>query len=67
VKHPSHSAEDVLRLAALAEFFDLVPSGGSDWHGAMQGGRVLGAMRVPLAWLTAQDARVERRREEFAA
>jgi hypothetical protein len=28
---------------------------------------VLGAMRVPLAWLTAQDARVERRREEFAA
>jgi hypothetical protein len=24
-------------------------------------------MRVPLAWLTAQDARVERRREEFAA
>ena len=67
VKHPSHSGEDEKRLAALAEFFDLVPSGGSDWHGAMQGGRVLGAMKVPLEWLTAQDARVARRREEFAA
>ncbi len=66
VKHPSHSSEDEMRLGALAEFFDLVPSGGSDWHGAMQGGRVLGALKVPLAWLTAQDARVARRRAEFA-
>jgi predicted metal-dependent phosphoesterase TrpH len=58
VRHPSHSGEDTRRIAALAEFFDLVPSGGSDWHGAMQGGRVLGALRVPVAWLEAQDARV---------
>jgi len=62
VRHPSHSSEDVKRLAALADFFKLVPSGGSDWHGAMQGGRVLGAMQVPLAWLEAQDARVALRR-----
>lgn len=62
VRHPSHSNEDTKRLAALAEFFGLVPSGGSDWHGAMQGGRVLGAMKVPLAWLEAQDARVAQRR-----
>jgi predicted metal-dependent phosphoesterase TrpH len=62
VRHPSHSGEDVKRLAALAEFFDLVSSGGSDWHGAMQGGRVLGSMQVPLAWLEAQDARVALRR-----
>lgn len=62
VKHPSHSSEDVKRLAALAEFFGLVPSGGSDWHGAQFGSRVLGAMQVPLEWLDAQDARVASRR-----
>lgn len=62
VRHPSHSAEDSGRLKALADFFGLVPSGGSDWHGAMQGSRVLGAMRVPQAWLDAQDARVAERR-----
>ena len=60
VKHPGHSGEDMKRIAALADFFGLVPSGGSDWHGAMQGSRVLGAMQVPMAWLEAQDARVTR-------
>ena len=60
VRHPSHSGEDTKRIAALAEHFHLVPSGGSDWHGAMFGGRVLGALQVPMAWLEAQDARVAR-------
>lgn len=58
VKHPGHSSEDMKRIAALADYFGLVPSGGSDWHGALQGTRVLGAMQVPFAWLEAQDARV---------
>ncbi len=62
VRHPSHSSEDALRLKALADFFGLVPSGGSDWHGAAHGTRVLGAMRVPAEWLDAQDARVAERR-----
>jgi predicted metal-dependent phosphoesterase TrpH len=62
VWHPGHSAEDTNRLSALAEFFGLVPSGGSDWHGAAEGPRVLGVMRVPLKWLEQQDARVEARR-----
>lgn len=62
IRHPSHSAEDVKRLTALTAFFGLVPSGGSDWHGALQGGRVLGALQVPLAWLEAQDLRVAERR-----
>lgn len=62
VRHPSHSREDELRLASLAAFFGLVVSGGSDWHGAMQGGRVLGAMQVPSAWLDLQDRRVRERR-----
>ena len=58
IRHPSHSGEDIKRLTALTDFFGLVPSGGSDWHGAMQGTRVLGAMQVPISWLEAQDARV---------
>jgi len=55
VKHPSHSAEDMKRLQALADFFDLVPSGGSDWHGAAEGPRRLGRMNVPIEWLERQD------------
>jgi predicted metal-dependent phosphoesterase TrpH len=61
VRHPGHSAEDINRLGALASFFKLVQSGGSDWHGASEGPRVLGVMRVPMAWLDALDARVESR------
>ena len=61
VRHPGHSTEDINRLGALASFFKLVQSGGSDWHGASEGPRVLGVMRVPMAWLDAQDARVESR------
>lgn len=67
VKHPGHSGEDMKRLAALAAHFGLVSSGGSDWHGAMLGGRVLGAMQVPLAWLEAQDARVAQVRAGWPA
>ena len=62
VRHPGHHAEDIKRLGAIAEFFRLVPSGGSDWHGAAEGPRVLGVMRVPASWLEQQDARVDARR-----
>lgn len=61
VRHPSHSSEDSARLGALVEHFGLVPSGGSDWHGAADGMRVLGMMRVPGQWLERQDERVARR------
>lgn len=67
VRHPSHSAEDVKRLGALAEYLALVPSGGSDWHGARAGGRVLGAMQVPAEWLSLQDERVAARRARVTA
>ncbi|HRQ78745.1 MAG TPA: hypothetical protein PLY94_09105, partial [Gemmatimonadaceae bacterium] len=66
VRHPSHSREDELRLASLAAFFGLVVSGGSDWHGAMHGTRVLGAMKVPSSWLDLQDRRVRERRGQGA-
>jgi predicted metal-dependent phosphoesterase TrpH len=61
VRHPSHSAEDIARLSALVDHFSLVPSGGSDWHGAAEGARVLGMMRVPAEWLNRQDGRVRAR------
>jgi len=58
IRHPSHSGEDMKRLQALADFFGLVPSGGSDWHGASEGPRRLGMMNVPMEWLEKQDERV---------
>jgi predicted metal-dependent phosphoesterase TrpH len=58
IRHPSHSGEDMKRLQALADFFGLVPSGGSDWHGASEGPRRLGTMNVPMEWLEKQDERV---------
>lgn len=58
VRHPGHTGEDTARLGALVDFFHLVPSGGSDWHGATDGPRTLGVMRVPLTWLERQDARI---------
>lgn len=61
VRHPSHNPEDIARLTALVEFFGLVPSGGSDWHGASEGARTLGMMHVPEAWLERQDARIRDR------
>jgi 3',5'-nucleoside bisphosphate phosphatase len=59
VRHPSHNAEDEARLRALADHLQLVPSGGSDWHGATEGTRVLGSMRVPAAWAERQAARAQ--------
>jgi 3',5'-nucleoside bisphosphate phosphatase len=68
VRHPGHSADDVARLGALVEHFRLVPSGGSDWHGAGEGPRAIGAMEIPASWLERQDARVRERaaREKVA-
>ena len=58
IRHPSHSGEDIKRLQALTDFFGLVPSGGSDWHGATDGPRRLGMMNVPIEWLDRQDEKV---------
>jgi len=61
VRHPGHTPTDVVRLGRLADELDLVPSGGSDWHGATEGYRVIGNMHVPEAWLDLQDARLATR------
>jgi 3',5'-nucleoside bisphosphate phosphatase len=57
VRHPSHSADDLARLATLCDHFSLLKSGGSDWHGATDGFRPLGCMHVPAPWM---DAQIER-------
>lgn len=67
VRHPSHSVEDIRRLAAMVDHFGLVPSGGSDWHGATEGPRTIGCMGVPITWLERQDERVVRRAAERVA
>jgi predicted metal-dependent phosphoesterase TrpH len=62
VRHPSHNTDDAERLAALADFFGLLYSGGSDWHGLPGGYRSIGGMHIPGAWLDKQDEVVNRRR-----
>lgn len=61
VRHPSHSAEDILRIGTLVDFLHMVPSGGSDWHGTRDGPRQIGNMNVPAEWLELQDQRVASR------
>jgi predicted metal-dependent phosphoesterase TrpH len=61
VRHPSHSADDIKRLKSVVNHFGLVPSGGSDWHGATSGPRVLGCMHVRPEWLDRQLARLAAR------
>lgn len=67
VRHPSHSPDDTARLAALVEELHLVPSGGSDWHGAPEGPRCIGCMQVPADWLDRQEARLAARPEPVHA
>jgi hypothetical protein len=66
VRHPSHTADEIARLGALAAELALVPSGGSDWHGAPEGYRALGSMKVSASWLEQQDERVRQRAEQPA-
>jgi predicted metal-dependent phosphoesterase TrpH len=67
VLHPSHSWDESQRLDALATELELVRSGGSDWHGAPDGARTLGMMRVPSQWLDDQETRVATRRSRRVA
>ena len=59
IRHPSHSPQDTARLRAIVDQLGLIPSGGSDWHGAADGPRTIGMMHVPIDWLRRQDERVE--------
>jgi hypothetical protein len=48
-------------MSAIVDELGLVRTGGSDWHGATEGYRILGNMHVPMTWLEEQDARVAAR------
>jgi predicted metal-dependent phosphoesterase TrpH len=61
VRHPGHGADDTARIGALAEALRLVPSGGSDCHGALEGPRALGCMQVPGEWMDRQIDRAHER------
>ncbi len=61
VLHPSHSQSLVERLYDRAETVGLLPSGGSDWHGAAEGPRTLGGQKVPFLWLARQDRELAER------
>jgi 3',5'-nucleoside bisphosphate phosphatase len=58
VKHPGHSSSETSRIRALIDQLGLLPSGGSDWHGAADGPRTIGMMQVPAEWLARQDERL---------
>lgn len=66
VRHPSHNSEDAARIGALVDYFGLLRSGGSDWHGAPEGTRSIGCMHIPGEWLDRQDAAVAKRFAEVA-
>jgi hypothetical protein len=60
------AAQVCCEFGALAEFFGLIPSGGSDWHGGADPARVIGCMHIPGAWLVRQDEAVAKRLKEVA-
>jgi 3',5'-nucleoside bisphosphate phosphatase len=62
VLHPGHPPYISQRLFETTEQAGLLPSGGSDWHGTLEGTRRLGGQMVPKVWLDWQDERVQRMR-----
>ena len=63
VRHPRHSPEVRDRILRHAESLDLIPTGGSDWHGdTITGGShtSIGSQHVPADWLARLEARSDR-------
>ncbi len=62
-RHPGHSGEFRARLTDLAQAFDLLRTGGSDWHGdedVETSHGLIGSQEVPAEWLHAMEERVNR-------
>ncbi|NHK29869.1 MAG: PHP domain-containing protein [Asgard group archaeon] len=51
IYYPAHSQEDISKLQALAEKYDLVESGGSDFHGEITNGTLIGCVEIPYSIL----------------
>jgi predicted metal-dependent phosphoesterase TrpH len=55
-RHPVHDPDMRARLTDHARALELLPTGGSDWHGDAPGllpGAALGGQQVPMEWLEA--------------
>lgn len=63
----SHTPEATIRYLALAARYDLVPTGGSDFHGRGEHGAPLGGVRVPEASIRELEARRGSAGAEWAA
>ncbi|MFO7769501.1 MAG: PHP domain-containing protein [bacterium] len=63
VRYSRHTPDQQAFYQGLAEEFDLVPTGGSDFHGRtkpdIELGRGKGALEVPASWLETIDERIE--------
>ncbi|MEB3293608.1 MAG: PHP domain-containing protein [Synechococcales bacterium] len=57
VFHPTHSPSETRRLQELCQHYDLLMTGGSDYHGKSSDGRILNSLRVPLDLLAAVRSR----------
>jgi len=58
-RHPSHDADQRVRLTELALSLGLLRTGGSDWHGEPEGDDThgdVGSQQVPLEWLERLEA-----------
>ncbi|MCB2231424.1 PHP domain-containing protein [bacterium] len=51
IYHYSHKSSDVDRARELARRYDLLPSGGSDFHGRESRNSIIGSSPVPMAFL----------------
>ena len=61
VWHPRHDKRTRERYQALADEHDLVPTGGSDYHGGKRGDAQVGEQPVPLATLALLEERAQAR------
>lgn len=53
VRYPHYTAEQIALSAALSREFDLLPSGGSDYHGDNKPDNPMGLPEIPADWLEA--------------
>jgi 3',5'-nucleoside bisphosphate phosphatase len=63
VVHPDHKPEDQKRFTELAEEFELLTTGGSDFHGDHKPGVQLGQGRPPYIFLEKLRERIQQRRK----
>jgi hypothetical protein len=62
VFYPQHSEHDTDRFAELAESLGLLVTGGSDDHGDVNEGRLMGRVRLPYAYVDRLHSAIEARR-----